>query len=434
MWNNLPEDLLTEVLLRFPANSLWELRRVSKSWQSLIDSDDFIKSHLIRSSPPVKLLFDGKSASLEQGTQACCYATAEFDLPSKIESTLEKIDIPFHRVLFAKNKGKEITELRFQGSYNGLICMSYQVELKLEALLWNPCINQYFILPNSPVSLSHYYDPEEVRMDYRHHIHICYGFGYDETRDDYKVVRIVQFRRNKVMNDYDNSTRSLVQKEAKIYSLKSNSWKSVSPDDLFPHPVMFEHYEITTLANYALHWVVRSDDGRNAIAALDLRSDKYHLVPWPQSDDDDDFNLKRTCWALGVVDGCFSFTCAPKSILRSGFDLWIMKDYGVRDSWTKLKFDVEYINLWPLFVGGYTYGESRTAGRKFFFGTETEFVWCSVSVEEGSLNNPIVVYTNYCGMRSVHGAYIHTDTLVRPRPSYCGDIKKRKRKLCDISH
>ncbi|MCD9560534.1 hypothetical protein HAX54_019231, partial [Datura stramonium] len=94
------------------------------------------------------------------------------------------------------------------GSVNGLICLVIKDN---DLVLWNPSIRKFRKLPDSglkfEVSIGSYFDSYTIVM---------YGFGYDESTDDYKVVGVL-------CNDKYNILHHV---EVKIYSLKSDSWRS----------------------------------------------------------------------------------------------------------------------------------------------------------------------------------------------------------------
>ncbi|KAM7523294.1 hypothetical protein LguiA_013196 [Lonicera macranthoides] len=102
---------------------------------------------------------------------------------------------------------------------------------------------------------------------------IVFGFGYDNAKDDYKVVRMVQFY------GYDEES---FWSEVNVYSLKSDSWRRIED---FPYYISYERVS-GVLASGALHWVVsrkRRSWGHNSsadlIASFDIRSEEYRLVP-----------------------------------------------------------------------------------------------------------------------------------------------------------
>jgi F-box interacting protein len=84
------------------------------------------------------------------------------------------------------------------------------------------------------------------------------------------------------------------------------------------------------LASGALHWLVNpkaESDRTNLILAFDLGVEEYRLVPQP------DFYDKNSSMNVGVLGGCLTIHC---NRYRHRLDVWVMKEYGVKESWTKL--------------------------------------------------------------------------------------------------
>ncbi|KHG07541.1 hypothetical protein F383_34625 [Gossypium arboreum] len=77
-----------------------------------------------------------------------------------------------------------------------------------------------------------------------------------------------------------------------------------------------------------LNWAVFSgQDGDFSIVSLDLARETYKEVTQPCYGDGVD---ERT---LGVLDGCLCVLCSYRKLYA---DVWVMKEYGKRESWTKL--------------------------------------------------------------------------------------------------
>nr|XP_016491769.1 PREDICTED: F-box protein CPR30-like [Nicotiana tabacum] len=166
----------------------------------------------------------------------------------------------------------------------------------------------------------------EKKMDIR------FGFGYDVVNNDYKVVRIGQFV---------GTEKGPLCSDVKVYSLKSNSWKGV--DKEFPYYVRNKE-EPGTYLNGALHWVVSSEIKiplQQLIVAFDLETETCRIVPHPP------YTNERLSVKLEVLGGCL---CTFHSFWDDFFydewgnldrgldhmDIWVMKEYGVKDSWTKI--------------------------------------------------------------------------------------------------
>ncbi|XP_059309997.1 F-box/kelch-repeat protein At3g23880-like [Lycium ferocissimum] len=190
-----------------------------------------------------------------------------------------------------------ILHVSIAGSANGLICL---VTRDLDFVLWNPSIRKYKKPPHPRPTLR--YDGP------------IYGFGYDEFRNDYKVVGIF-------CNYYSD------QVEVKIYSLKSDSWTRV--DDCQDG---LQFYGLGKFVTGKLHWPTdRMYEDWNIIS-FDLANQKWGNVEQPCYGQGD-----IALW-LGVLGNDLSVF---SDYYRIRVDVWVMKEYGVKESWTKM-FTVNY--------------------------------------------------------------------------------------------
>ncbi|XP_059629554.1 F-box protein CPR1-like [Cornus florida] len=191
-----------------------------------------------------------------------------------------------------------------QGSCNGLLCLTSKFS-NLEELiaLWNPSTRKHQMLLVALIELT------RERSTYRA---IVFGFGYDCVHDDYK---------------------SQVEFMAIIEDFPYYLWYLAEKGEF---------------ASGALHWVVRpkpESHKSRLITAFDLGDKEYRLVPQP------DYSVVNLHMNVVVLEGCLCLVCNYVSV---HVDIWVMKEYGVKESWTKLfsiaqpttieKFDW----VWPL--------------------------------------------------------------------------------------
>ncbi|XVE87676.1 hypothetical protein DITRI_Ditri19aG0006900 [Diplodiscus trichospermus] len=273
---NLPLDSIADILSRLPVKRLLCFRCVSKLWRSLIDDQDFIKLHLrhsVDSHTNHTLIL--KNSELHAADLACLGPFAKLEHP-----------------LMSYNH-----EIKILGSCNGLLFIRNIVE---DMAIWNPSTRKHRVLP-SLGSCNGY----------------VYGFGHDPISDDYKVVKIMHLGR------VDGKP---LETEVKVCSLKRNRWRKIQ--DI---PCVFSFPGAKgVFASGALHWVLTQKlqlSEETVIVALDLGSESYREVPQPEYKDKI-FQLN-----VGVLGGSL---CAMANYDDVRVDLWIMKEYGVKDSWTRL--------------------------------------------------------------------------------------------------
>ncbi|KAK9287766.1 hypothetical protein L1049_016206 [Liquidambar formosana] len=281
---SLPTEIIVDILARLPVKTLIRFKCVCKSWRSLIADPHFVQEHLDR-------------ATKDADTHRRRLLLSTFPLQSiNYEAADEDIDaaVMFDFPLKIPNRKAEIV-----GSCNGLICLLVDSD---SIILWNPSTRDAKELPK----------PYAVTDDNK----LSYGFGFDSGIDDYKLVRVA---RPATSSDFD---KTIVE----VFVLKTNFWRRIDVD---PNIVL---YGPGNLLNGVLHWFVEREidqDLLGAIVSFDLAAEKFDevlLLPDP-----DVVNISiRDFRVLGEYP----------SIVCSNFDdyveIWVMKEYGVKASWTKV--------------------------------------------------------------------------------------------------
>ncbi|KAL3648708.1 hypothetical protein CASFOL_005111 [Castilleja foliolosa] len=289
----LPEEIMIDVFSRLPAKSVGKCRCLSKQWLDLLSTKQFIKSHLARAKQEKLILTTPKYTIRSVDTiKGYDRGTASRDL--------KLLEVPGHWV-------------EVLGSCDGLLLLFNSAA---ELFMVNPITLEQARIPHSPLA-----------FDY-HEGKTIYGFGYDRVRDDYNVVTARYYYKLNAMNDLD----TLI--DMYVYSAKRGFWemiKNPSYDCIYPvNPCGAGAY-----VNGAYHWLGarRRDLDCNVIAAFDFDKEVFSEIPPPSGVDRKDL----LSFTLGVLEGCL---CVIGDVNNSqGMDVWIMKEYGVADSWSKLSFD-----------------------------------------------------------------------------------------------
>ncbi|XP_055822266.1 F-box protein CPR1-like, partial [Solanum dulcamara] len=297
-------------------NPLLTFRCVSKSWLSLISSGEFIKIHLNLSANNENTQHMLFSEELNFGDK---WIFKDFPLTSLFnDSVTHALDLDYP----IENDTQCLYVL---GSCNGLLFLSD--EENDFSLLWNPTIRKHKKLP--------FFTPRFKAY------HFKYGFGFDELHDDYKVLGIfncgfelpnkplllecsfellipepVSLWINCIDGDSDDV-------EVKVYSLKSDSWNSI------------DNYGDTlscgsgSFVDGMLHW----HTGRNIIS-FDLANEKWDKMEKPS------YEVGETKLYLGKLGSDLCIFCDYN---RTHLRVWVMKEYGVKESWIKM-FNIKYPN------------------------------------------------------------------------------------------
>ncbi|CAF2119775.1 unnamed protein product [Brassica napus] len=286
---NLPMDIVNDVFLRLPATTLVRCRVLSKPCYSLIDSPDFIASHLKRTlETGDHLMILLRSPRLLR--------TVYLDAPDKISDVEHPLQTDGSTEVF--------------GSVNGLVGLTNS---PVDLALFNPSTRKIHRLPIEPIDFPEHSIARE---------NVFYGLGYDSVSDDYKVVRMVQCKHKDGDGGYPF--------EVKVFSLKRNRWKRIREVQ-----ILFIHFYYRflypsgngVLAGNSLHWILPRRQGLiagNRIIRFDLASDDLGVLSFPQELYFED-NME-----MGVLDGCLCFMCYS---MFSHVEVWILREY--QGKWSK---------------------------------------------------------------------------------------------------
>ncbi|XP_059439110.1 F-box/kelch-repeat protein At3g23880-like [Corylus avellana] len=296
MANELPEELVTEILLCLPVVSLLRFKCVCKSWYALITHQNFIREHLLHNKNSNTLLF------LWQTTRDTVVSTLSYETLQV--SLTQPLRLPF-------------TEVRnFVGSCDGLVCLSdYNA---LNVFIWNPATKETKVVPNSSLS--------RFSNDYR--IKSGIGFGFDAKTSDYKIIKFFSlFDPNESYYYEGNAPRYRL---SEVYSLSSDSWRKVDS-----RPDLINVRAIDTYTNGMASWEACFDVWKGVLS-FDMSGEVFLKTPLPVDVDD---VLNSPGWKNFFVLNesiAMAFWSGDKELLEMCCDIWLLLDVGVKDSWTRL--------------------------------------------------------------------------------------------------
>ncbi|XP_047308125.1 F-box/kelch-repeat protein At3g06240-like [Impatiens glandulifera] len=373
-----PEDLLSNILSRLPIKYVLLSRSVCKKWNFMLRSSDFFSFYYKHQScGQERLAKDGVSSFIvleyvENASEYDSYDDPAHVLLSfltlkkmgnELITTVDKVEnfdiltspsLKSSLELLSTQDGISDDHISFANVYDGIICLGTYVGV----VLYNPYTRESQRLPF--LRSNPYLDDDD---------YVILGMWFESNQQPgtikhYKVFGVVNLNHGFECNTY------VIEK----YDSAEGRWSEIKT--ILNRPKQY-FCDKCLLFNGIFYVYVDGD----SVVTLDARLEKFGLLPLPSEFTFQDF--KHLCLDDLFVLGRSLALIAENRDSDRDFcqDMWIMTEYGVKESWTKQYTFVEdgfnFIDPSGLFY----YGWGLLAQWKCMNEDEL-FVDCTVSSEE----------------------------------------------------
>ncbi|XP_057481275.1 F-box protein At3g07870-like [Actinidia eriantha] len=286
--SDLPPHTIIDILSRLPIKTIVQCKCVCKIWRNLLQEPYFVNLRLSRS--PTTLVIhqfghslppsDSDILKLVEWEDGHDRHSLQYDPSTKFDL---RFCYPNGHILLV-------------GSVNGLICFC---GFENEALfVCNPAVRQC-------VSLA------EPKHKTRFPSVLVYGFGFSPVSSQYKVVQIFQ----KAIGPFSYEC------QGEVYTLGTGKWRSVGTV-----PFEYDCYLYSVYLNGNIHWLC-DVESPESICSFDVEKELFQAFPAPPC-----LSRGTLYKSFGLLGGCL---CVCDNSSDSEFVVWTMKEYGIKESWTK---------------------------------------------------------------------------------------------------
>ncbi|KAL3346820.1 hypothetical protein AABB24_025322 [Solanum stoloniferum] len=284
---HIQEEIIMDMLSRLPVKSLFRFKCVSNSWKALIYEPSFKKQHLNHAKNDKLLVL---RIAKDSNSFFYCSSLLTTTPPHQIVRDVQELVcdpqcVPGYYHIYNYN---------IYGSCNGLFLIGIKQKCFLESFY-----KRINILPSHWDKFFHGY---------------IHGMGYDPTSDDYKVVHIPE----------ENE-----EAPTEILSLKSDSWRKIYGGDC---SLQSGNMECLTLLRGSFHWLTYSVDSMFSLISFNISNEVFGGLLLSKE-------MPLLCdtieQGVTVLGGMLSVNFLYEEDTTI-FDLWVMKEYGMEESWTKL--------------------------------------------------------------------------------------------------
>ncbi|KAF6144485.1 hypothetical protein GIB67_025895 [Kingdonia uniflora] len=291
LWDlNSYDPLEVWVMKDYKVKESWTVQCVSKPWCHMIDNPRFAKMYLsLDDNKPISTLSNRIMVSLWRALDYERYIAEDTDEGLVIKGAA-KIDLPIN-IYYVQNPS------------NGLVTL----ESVLRHYICNPATGKCLPIANQPCK----------RMSI--------GMGFSLSKREFKIAQIAT---------YSEVEACTYQSKFEVFILGTQVRRMIGslPHNLFGSCVYF---------NGSLHWIVDYDFVNMSsesfttlrIVSFNLDTETIGEFPNPEISYTSQLDrIKSRTYMLGVLGGYLSLWDFQSS---NPLEVWVMKDYKVKESWTK---------------------------------------------------------------------------------------------------
>ncbi|CAI9772594.1 unnamed protein product [Fraxinus pennsylvanica] len=292
----LAHEIGLDILSRLPIKSVIQSRFACRSWNLLSHDPRLVHMHM-----SMALIYQ----------RVCLIFHSNYPLRNQLHF-LEVLDVDDNQIVrkIGTPFADSMPEFSVIGSVNGLLCLIDSLSAD-SIYIYNPFTRDYKVLPKS--------------IEFQEQI-VMFGFGFHPITKEYKLIKIVYYPNVNNLKIARKCSRLMTshRSDVQIYNLGTNEWRSMGEA-----PYRLEKRSSPgVLVSGRLHWMSQMAKYTRIIVSFDLSNDSFREIPNP-----DTGHLIWTSSHVAVLGGCLS---AATHSGNGALDIWVMKEYGVQESWVKM--------------------------------------------------------------------------------------------------
>ncbi|CAL9111667.1 unnamed protein product [Musa textilis] len=278
----LPSDLFMEILSWIPARALLKLRCVCKCWYSITTDLVFVRLH------------QQQQRLLPEVTSILTFHR-HFTNDRSLLSRLDVVDAPWVTKHVAVWHSRPL--LVVSPPCHGLFCL-YHSSMELDVCLYNPTTRKSFSLPHNFTSVN------IVLSDF------C--LGYHPVSRQYKVI-----------HTFGTRSTSLVME---VLTVGGSTWKKVQVSSALGMLTLLNRGRPS--ATGTMYWLGQRNLMEDAILSLDLESERFTEVPFPDIEHQHEIGNNSLIEMEGTIHFAIHWFA-----MEDWMDIWMLQESGAHRVW-----------------------------------------------------------------------------------------------------